>query len=126
MASVSISCTFIMQLCFERQDRKETAWYSLELFVAVPAEEGIILYNTYFGRSSPLAFFPTSSFEPDLVVVPSPPLQKKKTKQQNCSSGLIRRIGTRQESWRNIQISQRGDEFGGICQPLGSEMNYAN
>ena len=75
-----------------------------------------------------LPFFPPSFFWTWFDARPSSPVLplRQKKKQQNCSSGLIRRIGTRRESWRNIQISQRGEEFGGICQALWSEMNYAN
>ncbi|KAM7379775.1 hypothetical protein PAMP_005302 [Pampus punctatissimus] len=51
-----------------------------------------------------------------------PPLCRK-----HCSSGLIRRIGTRRESWRNISISQRGDEFwrhlSGALKPVAEAMD---
>ncbi len=40
----------------------------------------------------------------------------EKTKKKTFSSGLIWHICSRRESWRNTEASQRGDEFGGICQ----------
>lgn len=84
-------------------------------------------YNIYFVRR--LLFLEISLVSLILVLflpplVKPPLLQKRKTR--NFSSGLICRIGTLRESRRNILISQRGDEFGGICQTLWSEMNYAN
>lgn len=76
-------------------------------------------YNIYFVRR--LLFLEISLVSLILVLflpplVKPPLLQKRKTR--NFSSGLICRIGTLRESRRNILISQRGDEFGGICQTL--------
>lgn len=88
-----------MRLRFERQARRHGGLLlsGVWLFTAEPAEEKKKSTTYYFVFL--FVFFHHLPFESDLVSFLLP------------SSGLIRRIGTLRESWRNIQISQRGDQF---------------